>query len=259
MSVEANEIHAQEHDAFLEEVHSFEYWFQSVEGYLKDRPHGISAETPVGELGEQERDALVTTLSTYCVGEVAALEGASGMIGFAPNRHAKIFLATQVADEARHLEVLLHRLGELGTTDASDNYEQLANRSLLAFKKRLLEFVDAKDWDASVFAQNVVLESMEFTAFQTHMKHADPRTAEILSGIIKDERRHMGFGENNLGRHLSSTPYARTRLQPIKKELDSLVLATFEESLSDLGVAVSERPEVGRLYLETVRRLGFEA
>ena len=118
-----------------------------------------------------------------CVGEVAALEGASGMIGFAPNRHAKIFLATQVVDEARHLEVLLHRLGELGTTDAAGDYEQLANRSLLAFKKRLLEFVEAKDWEASVFAQNVILESMEFAAFQSHMTRADARTAEILGGI----------------------------------------------------------------------------
>jgi hypothetical protein len=99
---------------------------------------------------------------------------------------------------------------------------------------------------------------MEFAAFQSHITRADPRTAEILGGILKDERRHMGFGENNLGRHLSSSPHARTRLQQIKKELDSLVLATFEESLRDLGVAVTERPEVGRLYLDCVRRLGFE-
>ncbi|MCP5042630.1 MAG: long-chain fatty aldehyde decarbonylase, partial [bacterium] len=169
-----------------------------------------------------------------------------------------IFLATQVADEARHLEVLLHRLGELGTTDAATGYEHLANRSLLAFKKRLLEFVAAKDWEASIFAQNVILESMEFAAFHSHMERADPRTAEMLAGILKDERRHMGFGENDLGRHLSSAPHARTRLAEIKKELDSLVLSTFEESLRDLGVAVAERPELGRLYLETVCRLGFD-
>ncbi len=259
MSVESIEVHKREHDAFLAEVHSFEFWFQSVGGYLKNRPHGVSPDTPIPDLDERERESLITTLSTYCVGEVAALEGASGMIGFAPNRHAKIFLATQVADEARHLEVLLHRLAELGTTDAAGDYEQLANRSLLAFKKRLLEFVEAKDWEASVFAQNVILESMECAAFESHILRADARTAEILSGILKDERRHMGFGENDLGRHFSSSPQARTRLQRIKKELDSLVLATFEESLRDLGVAVAERPEVGRLYLETVRRLGFDA
>lgn len=259
MSVESMEIHTREHDAFLDEVHSFEFWFQSVEGYLKDRPHGISPDAPVPDLDEEERTSLIKTLSTYCVGEVAALEGASGMIGFAPNRNAKIFLATQVADEARHLEVFLHRMRELGNLDAAQTYEKTANQSLLAFKARLIEFVEAKDWEASLFVQNVILESMEFAAFHSHMLRADVRTAEILSGVIKDERRHMGFGENNLGRHLSSAPHARARLRHIKKELDSLVLATFEESMHDLGVAASERPDVGRLYLETVQRLGFES
>ncbi len=259
MSVESIEIHAKPHDAFLEEVHSFEFWFQSVEGYLRDRPLGVSPDAPNPTLDATEREALTATLSTYCLGEVAALEGASGMIGFAPNRSSKIFLATQVADEARHLEVFLHRLKEVNSEDFATSYEQLANRSLLAFKKRLLEFVAAKDWEASVLAQNVILESMEYAAFQTHMERADPRTAEILRGVVKDERRHMGFGENDLGRRLAATPHSRTRLQQIKKELDSYVLSCFEESLSDLGVPLADRPDVGRLYLETVRRLGFDS
>jgi 1,2-phenylacetyl-CoA epoxidase catalytic subunit len=181
------------------------------------------------------------------------------MVGFAPNRQAKIFLATQVVDEARHLEVMLHRLEEIGVTHSDSGFETRANRNLLAFRKRLLEFVEAKDWEASVFAQNVILESMEFAAFHSHMQTADARTAEMLSGVLKDERRHMGFGENDLGRHFAHAPQARTRLNEIKKELDSLVLATFEDSLQALGMPASERPEVGRLYLETVARLGFDS
>lgn len=256
---EVIELHGREHAAFLEEVHSFEFWFQSVEGYLNDHPHGVAPDAPVPELEEGERQRLISTLSTYCVGEVAALDGASGMIRFAPNRQAKIFLATQAVDEARHLEVLLHRLAELGVSDAGSGYEARANRNLLAFRDRLLGFVEARDWEASVFAQNVILESMEFAVFRSHMETADPRTAEMLSGILKDERRHMGFGENDLGRHLAHSPGARRRLRDIKQELDSLVLAAFEESLGALGMSASDRPEVGRLYLETVARLGFES
>ena len=258
MSVETVEIHARNHDAFLKEVHSFEFWFQSVEGYLVKHPYGVDPNSPIPELEESEKDALIATLSTYCVGEVAALDGASGMIGFAPNRQAKIFLATQVVDEARHLEVMLHRLAELGVTDAESEFEVRANRNLLAFRTRLGDFVEAKDWEASVLAQNVILESMEFAAFHSHMQTADPRTAEMLAGVLKDERRHMGFGENDLGRHLAQAPHARTRLQEIKKELDALVLATFEDSQRALGVPASERAGVGRLYLDTVARLGFE-
>jgi 1,2-phenylacetyl-CoA epoxidase catalytic subunit len=259
MAVETVEIHARDHDAFLKEVHSFEFWFQSVEGYLVKHPYGVDPNAPIPELEEAEKEALIATLSTYCVGEVAALDGASGMIGFAPNRQAKIFLATQVVDEARHLEVMLHRLAELGVTDAEGEFEARANRNLLAFRKRLGEFVEAKDWEASVLAQNVILESMEFAAFHSHMQSADSRTAEMLAGVLKDERRHMGFGENDLGRHLAHSPHSRTRLQEIKKELDALVLATFEDSQQALGVAASERADVGRLYLDTVARLGFDS
>ena len=259
MSNESAEIHAQAHSAFLEEVHSFEFWFQSVEGYLSDHPYGVDPDAPLPVLDEPQREALVATLSTYCVGEVAALDGASGMIGFAPNHQSKIFLATQVADEARHLEVMLHRLAELGVRDAEVGFEARANRNLLAFRERLMQFVEAKDWQASVFAQNVILESMEFAAFRSHMRTADPRTGEMLSGVLTDERRHMGFGENDLGRRLARAPQDRGRLYEIKKELDALVLATFEDSLQALGMPAAERPEVGRLYLDTVARLGFES
>ena len=127
------EIHERDHTAFLEEVHSFEFWFQSVEGYLNQRPYGVDPNAPLPELGEEERAALITSLSTYCVGEIAALDGASGMIGFAPNHQAKIFLATQVVDEARHLEILLRRLGELGVTNAETSFEARANRNLSPF------------------------------------------------------------------------------------------------------------------------------
>ncbi len=258
MAVDTVEIHARDHDAFLKEVHSFEFWFQSVEGYLAKHPYGVDPDSPIPELEESEKEALIATLSTYCVGEVAALDGASGMIGFAPNRQAKIFLATQAVDEARHLEVMLHRLAELGVTDAEGEFEARANRNLLAFRKKLGEFVEAKDWEASVFAQNVVLESMEFAAFHSHMQSADPRTAEMLAGVLKDERRHMGFGENDLGRHFAQAPHARVRIRELKKELDALVLATFEDSQQALGIPAAERVEIGRLYLDTVARLGFD-
>jgi len=257
MSAEPSELHTRDHEAFLEEVHSFEFWFQAVEGYLRDHPYGHSPELKEPELDEAQREGLIATLCTYCVGEVAALEGASGMIAFAPNHQARIFLATQVVDEARHLEVFLRRLRELGVRDPAEHFSQNANRSLLEFKRRLLDFVRARDWEGAVFAQNVVLESMEFVTFHAHMGRADPKTAEILSGVIKDERRHMGFGENDLGRRLTLTPHVRSRLEQVKRELDSLVLGTFEESLEALGVPRSERPDLGRHYLETVGRLGL--
>jgi 1,2-phenylacetyl-CoA epoxidase catalytic subunit len=251
------EPHALAADDFLEEVHSFEFWFQAVEGYLSGHPYGHDPRAKEAPLADDERERLVTTLCNYCVGETAALEGASGMIAFAPNRQQKIFLATQVVDEARHLEVLQHRLRDLGVASPEAEIGRRASRSLLAFKKRLLEFVGGKDWEAALFAQNVILECMEFTVFQTHASRADPVTKEVLEGIVKDERRHMGFGENDLGRRLKSAPHVRARLSEMRRELDPLVLETFEECIDALGLPRSERPELGRSYLAAIERLGF--
>ncbi|MEB2345815.1 MAG: ferritin-like domain-containing protein [Deltaproteobacteria bacterium] len=250
------DVHQLDPRAFHEEVHSFEFWFQSVTGYLAGTHFGQRPDTP--DEAPADRERLVTVLCNYCVGETAALEGASGLIAIAPDRLSKVFLATQVADEGRHLEVLLHRLSELGVEQPEQEIERRASRNLLQFKRRLLALVAGRDWEAAIFAQNVILEAMEFTVFQHHAREADPKTRDVLQGIVKDERRHIGFGENELGRRIQATPHIRARLLEVKNELDHLVLETFEETTRELGLAASERPELGRNYLETVARLGFE-
>jgi rubrerythrin len=188
---------------------------------------------------------------------MAALEGAGGLIQIAPNREAKIFLSTQTVDEGRHLEVLAHRLQELGVEDPDAEVQKRASGGIVAFKKRLLELVGGRDWTAAIFAQNVILESMEFAVFGLHAKRADPRTREVLGGIISDERRHMGFGENELGRRIKEAPSTRERLAGLRQELDSLVLRSFEEAAQDAGVPRNERADLGRHYVQAVERLGF--
>jgi 1,2-phenylacetyl-CoA epoxidase catalytic subunit len=251
------EVHDLDPREFFERVHSFESWFHSVEGYLTGTEYGHRPRVGERPLPPAERERLITVLCNYCVGETAALEGASGLVGFAPNRPTKVFLSTQVVDEGRHLEVLLHRIGELGVVDPEAEVERRANPAIREFRRRLLELVASKDWEAALFAQNVVLEAMEFTVFQSHARSADPVTAEVLAGIVKDERRHIGFGENELGRRLRESPHRRARLSEVKRDLDALVLDTFEETLRELGLPASERPDLGRTYLAAVARLGF--
>lgn len=251
--------HRLEEGDFRATVHSFEFWFEAVEGYLHGRPYGVSPEVREVELTPRQRDGLITTLCNYCVGETTALDASSGMIGFAPDRHAKIFLATQVVDEGRHLEILLHRLNQLGVADPEAEISARANRSLLTFRDRLLDFVHAADWEASVFAQNVILECLEFTVFRHHASSADPVTGEMLRGIVSDERRHMGFGENDLGRRLLNAPHRHDRLAKIKIELDQLVLNTFAETMGELAIPHAERPDLASDYMGAVARLGFRS
>ena len=257
MAEEISDVHALDPASFLEEVHSFEFWFGAVQGYLEGLDHGHGADTAEAEFSEPERERLITVLCNYCIGETAALEASGGLIQIAPNRATKVFLATQTVDEGRHLEVLIHRLKELGVEDAEGEIARRASRSLLDFKRRLLDLVTSRDWTAAIFAQNVILESMEFAVFQRHAQEADPRTREMLNGIIKDARRPIGFGENELGRRLEEAPFTRDRLVPVRQELDALVLRSFEETMDQIGTPRAERTDLGRQYLQAVARLGF--
>lgn len=251
------EPHSLDTDDFIDEVQSFEFWFGAVEGYLSERPYGHSPDTAEEQLDPVRRDRLITTLCNYCVGETAALEGASGLVRLAPNRHAKIFMATQVVDEARHLEVFLARLADLGVEDPEEEIAKRANPALLEFKNSLMGLVDSGDWSAAVFAQNVVLETMEFTVFRTHERTADPVTAEILRGVISDERRHFGFGENDIGKRLVQDPDLAPRLEDLRHRFDSMVLGVFEHAMGELSLPQTEASTLGRDYLNTIERLGL--
>jgi 1,2-phenylacetyl-CoA epoxidase catalytic subunit len=257
MSVDSFDPHALAEQDFLDEVLSFQFWFDSVEGYLSDRPYGRLEDTLEDEIDDSRRERLITTLCNYSVGETAALEGAAGLIGLAPNRNSKIFMATQVADEARHLEVFLHRLGELGVVNPEQEIERRAQPALVDFKGALLDLIAEGDWQAGVFAQNVILETMEYTVFRLHAATADAVTKDVLAGVISDERRHAGFGENDLGRSLAADPSARTRLRAIRADLDPMVLGVFEHALADVGASAQGHAELAGEYLDTVERLGL--
>jgi len=251
------DVHALEPAEFYDEVHSFEHWFGAVVDYLSGLEHGHRADLTEAALDDSERDRLIATLCSYAVAETAALEASSGLVAIAPNRQAKIFLSTQAVDEARHVEVILHRLRELGVEDPDAAVRERGGRSIYAFRERLLGLVEAREWDAAIFAQNVALETMEFTVFQSHARTADPVTRDLLERILRDERRHIGFGENEIGRRLHQDPGLRLRLEPIKLEFDQLVLQTFADALDELQIPRAERPELGREYLQAVDRLGF--
>ena len=257
MSDPTQDLHALPPAAFQEHVHSFEFWLGSVQGYLAGRPYGHHENLAEPRWSDAERERLITALCHYCWGETLALEGAGGLIRVAPNRPCKIFLATQTVDEGRHLEVLVHRLAELGVANPQYEIEQRATPELRRFRERLLALVAAANWEAALFAQNVILEAAEFAVFHRHARHADAITRELLLGIIKDERRHIGFGENELGRRLARRPELRDPLRAVRSELDPLVLASFERTLAQLGTPESERGELGRDYLAAVGRLGI--
>jgi 1,2-phenylacetyl-CoA epoxidase catalytic subunit len=251
-----SEIHALEPEDFRSQVLSFDHWFDTVQGYLRSTHHGHADGLQEESIDDADRERLINVLCTYAVGEEAALDASSALARLAPNRACKIFLATQAVDEARHLEAILHRMREVGVTDPDSEIRKRAHPTILEFARRLVQLVDDREWEAGVFMQNVVLESMEFATFRVHAESADPVTRDLLERIIRDERRHIGFGESELGPLLAGKASLRGRLRVLRGELDPLVLKTFESATSDLGVPADQRQRLGCDYLRAVERMG---
>ncbi len=251
------EIHDLEPDVFEREVRSFDHWFGAVQDYLSDLEHGHRADIAADDLAPDEVESLTTALCNYAVAETAALEASSGLVRIAPNRSSMIFLATQVVDEARHVEVILQRLEDIGVEDPTAEIERRATPAMLEFRDKLLHLVDTKQWDLAIFAQNVSLEAMEFAAFRAHASVGDPVTVDMLERMLRDERRHIGFGENEIARRLRTDPSRRAWIELVKNELEAFALNTFEHTAKALGVEKDTITKLGRDYREAVRRLGL--
>ncbi|RMH85667.1 MAG: long-chain fatty aldehyde decarbonylase [Actinomyces sp.] len=241
----------------VEEVHSVAYWFDAVADHLRRGLAAVS-DREGGDAATEGTDRLLTVLANYALGELTALEGAGGLVELAGDRRAKTFLATQTLDEARHLEVFTRRMRSLGVDDPDAEMERRAHPALQAFRERLLGLVHDGDWESAVFAQNVVLESMERAVFDAHRLDADLRTRVVLDGVIADERRHLGFGENQLGRRLAAgDERLARRLSELRAELDPLVMGAVEGVAAEIGLAPDRVARLRDDYEAAVHRLGL--
>lgn len=217
-------------------AYSIQNWLESCpQGYLEGTTFGhASSESEPASILENpilREDAIRGTVQLV-VGERAALAASSGLINAAPDEASKRFLATQTIDEARHVEIFTQRLYDLGVkkTELEDVIKAMASPHLLAFAGVLLEKVDKKDFIAGVVGQNIVLEGMAFSVFEmiyASNQTMNPKFAQVLSGTIADERRHVGFGENRIGSLIAEHPEKKAEVEKMQKDMSYHMLATF--------------------------------
>lgn len=239
--------------------YDIQYWLESCpQGYLmgKEYGHEPGAREPEVALSDPVlREQAVRTTVQLVLGERCALAASSGLINAAPDEASKRFLATQTLDEARHVEVFTHRLLELGikSSELEDTLQSFANPHLVRFAETLLEVVDRKDFVAGVVGQNLILEGMAFHVFEMMYagnRQANPKFAQILSGTIADERRHVGFGENRIGALIREHPERKADVERLQREMSYHMLATF-------GAAFREGPSPQEMA-ERLARAGIE-
>jgi len=128
--------------------------------------------------------------SQFLHGEQGALLATAKLVQQVPWIEAKYYGATQVIDEARHVEVYARYL------DSKLELTYPANPNL----QRLLELVIADPrWDVTYLGMQIVVEGLALAAFGLiHQFSTEPLIKEITRYVMRDEARHVAFGALSL-------------------------------------------------------------
>jgi len=73
-----------------------------------------------------------------------------------------------------------------------------------------------------------------FEMMQATTQGLNPKFGHTLSGVIADERRHVGFGENRIGSLIQQHPDRKGDIERMQKEMSYYMLATFADAFRDV-------------------------
>jgi hypothetical protein len=125
-------------------------------------------------------------ISQFMHGEQGALIATAKIVQTVPDLDAKFYAATQVMDEARHVEAysrLLHEKFELAYP-------------ITPGLKALLEdgLTDSR-WDMTYLTMQILIEGLALAAFQRIRDQAqNPLASAVNAYVMQDEARHVAFG-----------------------------------------------------------------
>ncbi|MBI2705103.1 MAG: ferritin-like domain-containing protein [Actinobacteria bacterium] len=126
------------------------------------------------------------TLSQFMHGEQGALICTAKIVETVPWIDAKYYAATQVMDEARHVEVFAKYLDEKLT----GHYPLNTHLGLL-----LDDIIADSRWDMTYLGMQIMVEGLALAAFGfIHMMTEEPLLKQLLRYVMSDEARHVAFG-----------------------------------------------------------------
>ena len=155
--------------------------------YFADNP-----DSPLHKLNEDEwlevgLESMNWSLSQFMHGEQGALLCTAKIVETVPWIDAKYYAATQVVDEARHVEVFAQYLDQkLG------GIKYPVNTHLGALLDDILE--DSR-WDMTYLGMQIMVEGLALAAFGfMHQTTEEPLLKKLLRYVMSDEARHVAFG-----------------------------------------------------------------
>jgi ribonucleoside-diphosphate reductase beta chain len=166
-------------------------------------------------ISEEERFQRMYGLSSFFIGEQKVAEELGPIMRAAPTEDQKVFLCTQIADEARHVRFFERFYREVGVLEADGLSEMLAETSahLNANFGRLFDEMlgarterlsrEPEDTEALVEAvtlYHMVIEGMlaltgqHFIMDFNERENTLPGFVEGFGNVARDEHRHVAFG-----------------------------------------------------------------
>ncbi len=161
--------------------------------------------SPLSNFGEDEwnelaRESLVWQMSQFLHGEQGALVATAKIVETVPWIDAKYYAATQVMDEARHVEVFAKYLD----TKLGDGYPiNIHLRDLLD------DVINDSRWDMTYLGMQIMIEGLALAAFGfLHQITDEPLLKKLLRYVMSDEARHVAFGVLSLQEHYQNLTLA---------------------------------------------------
>jgi hypothetical protein len=133
-------------------------------------------------------------LSQFLHGEQGALMTAAALTHAVPDYEGKLYCATQTMDEARHVEVFEKYVRRLAIV-----------YPISPFLKELIDVtLKADHWVKIAIGMNMIVEGLALGAFH-NMRRASgcELLRRIVEGVLRDESRHVAFGNVYVGQTLS--------------------------------------------------------
>ncbi|MEZ4368880.1 MAG: ferritin-like domain-containing protein [Kofleriaceae bacterium] len=156
-----------------------------------------------------EQEVGAWTISQFLHGEQGALLAAAQLVNSVPDLDSKLYGATQVVDEARHVDVYNRYLHEkVGIAYPVSPH-----------LKTLLDMI-LKDsrWDMKFLGMQIMVEGLALAAFGMIRNNTrEPLLRELTAYVMGDEARHVAFGV------LSLRDYYREQPESVKREREDFV------------------------------------
>lgn len=174
-------------------------------------------------------------VSQFLHGEQGALVCTAKIVQQVPQMDAKFYAATQVMDEARHVEAysrLLHEKFEI------------AYPITPTLKHILDDVLRDSRWDMTYLGMQVLIEGLALAAFsQIRDFSKNPLAASVNAYVMQDEARHVAFGRMALRDYYPQLTQAeRDEREEFAAEACFLMRDRFqaEEVWENLGLPVDE-------------------